>query len=66
MVVYRASQPEELVLRGTVADIADQVEAAGLRQAAVILVGEALAERPDPRAGESHLYDPHRDRSATR
>jgi precorrin-4/cobalt-precorrin-4 C11-methyltransferase len=65
-VVYRASQREELVLRGTVADIADQVEAAGLRQAAVILVGEALGERPDPRAGESHLYDPQRDRSATR
>jgi precorrin-4/cobalt-precorrin-4 C11-methyltransferase len=66
VVVYRASQPAELVLRGTVADIADQVEAAGLRQAAVILVGEALGERADPRAGESHLYDPQRDRSATR
>jgi precorrin-4/cobalt-precorrin-4 C11-methyltransferase len=65
VVVYRASQPEELVLRGTVADIADQVEAAELRQAAVILVGEALGERADPRAGESHLYDPQRDRSAT-
>jgi precorrin-4/cobalt-precorrin-4 C11-methyltransferase len=64
VVVYRASQPAELVLRGTIADIADQVEAAGLRQAAVILVGAALAEQ-DPRAGESHLYDPARDRSAT-
>ena len=62
MVVYRASEPEELVLHGIVADIADQVEAAGLRQAAVILVGEALGER----AGQSHLYDPRRDRSATR
>ncbi|HZJ04645.1 MAG TPA: precorrin-4 C(11)-methyltransferase [Nocardioidaceae bacterium] len=60
VVVYRASQPEELVLRGTVADIADQVDEAGLRQAAVILVGRAL----DPRgAGESFLYDPARDRS---
>ena len=65
VVVYRASQADELVLRGTIADIADQVEAAGLRQAAVILVGEALGERPDPRAGESHLYDPQRDRSTT-
>ncbi|WP_428338334.1 precorrin-4 C(11)-methyltransferase [Mycobacterium sp.] len=64
VVVYRASQPEELILRGTVADIADQVEAAKLRQAAVILVGEALGA--DPRAGESHLYDPQRDRSASR
>lgn len=66
VVVYRASQPQELVLRGTVADIADAVEAARLRQAAVILVGRALAGRPDPDAGESHLYDPARDRSANR
>lgn len=66
VVVYRASQPSEQVLRGTVADIADAVEAAGLRQAAVILVGRALAGGPDPDAGESHLYDPARDRSAKR
>lgn len=63
VVVYRASQPWEQVLRGTVADIADVVEAAGLRMAAVIMVGRALAGRPDPEAGESHLYDPARDRS---
>ena len=59
-------QPGERVLRGTVADIADAVEAAGLRQAAVILLGRALAGEPDPDAGESHLYDPARDRSAKR
>ncbi|KRE27542.1 precorrin-4 C11-methyltransferase [Mycobacterium sp. Soil538] len=64
VVVYRASQPQEKVLRGTVSDIADAVEAAGFRQAAVILVGRALADRPDPCAGESHLYDPARERSA--
>jgi precorrin-4/cobalt-precorrin-4 C11-methyltransferase len=63
VVVYRASQPSEVILRGTVADIADQVEEAGLRQAAVILVGRALAERPDSCAGDSHLYDPLRDRT---
>jgi precorrin-4/cobalt-precorrin-4 C11-methyltransferase len=62
-VVYRASQPDQLVLRGTLADIASQVEAAGLRQAAVILVGHALD--PDG-AGESYLYDAARDRSAKR
>jgi precorrin-4/cobalt-precorrin-4 C11-methyltransferase len=60
VVVYRASQPDELVLRGTVADIADSVERAGLRQAAVILVGRALDPRP---GGESYLYDAARDRS---
>ena len=63
VVVSRASQPEELVLRGTLADIADQVEAAGLRQAAVILVGRVLD--PDT-GGESYLYDPARDRAAKR
>jgi precorrin-4/cobalt-precorrin-4 C11-methyltransferase len=63
-VVANASQPTEVVLRGTLGDIADQVEAAGLRQAAVILVGKALAE--DVRGGESYLYDPARDRSAKR
>lgn len=59
-VVYRASQPEQLVLRGTLNDIADQVEAAGLRQAAVILVGRALT--PALSCAESHLYDPARVR----
>lgn len=63
VVVYRASQPDEVVLRGSVGDIAEKVESAGLRQAAVILVGRALAESADPCAGDSHLYDPHRDRS---
>ena len=59
VVVFRASQPGQLVLTGTVADIADQVEAAGLRQAAVILVGRAL----DPTGGgESFLYDAARER----
>ncbi|MBX7449327.1 precorrin-4 C(11)-methyltransferase [Mycolicibacterium sp. 3033] len=63
VVVYRASQPQQVVLRGTVADIADAVQKAGFRYAAVILVGWALADRIDPCAGESHLYDPARDRS---
>jgi precorrin-4/cobalt-precorrin-4 C11-methyltransferase len=63
-VVAHASQPTEVVLRGTLGTIADAVEAAGLRQAAVILVGRALAE--DVRGGESYLYDPTRDRSAKR
>jgi len=62
-VVHRASQPDEQVLRGTVGTIADQVEAAGLRLAAVILVGRAL----DPSVGgESFLYDPARDRRSKR
>jgi precorrin-4/cobalt-precorrin-4 C11-methyltransferase len=63
VVVHRASQPDELVLHGTVATIADAVEEAGLRQAAVILVGRALDPRP---GGESHLYDAGRDRGLKR
>lgn len=59
VVVHRASQPDEHVLHGTVATIADAVEQAGLRQAAVILVGRALDPRP---GGESFLYDPARER----
>lgn len=58
IVVSRASQPDQLVLHGTLADIADQVEAASLRQAAVILVGWALARD----GGESWLYQADRPR----
>lgn len=58
VVVHRASQPGEQVLRGTVSSIADRVEEAGLKQAAVILVGRALANA----GGESWLYAAHRDR----
>jgi precorrin-4/cobalt-precorrin-4 C11-methyltransferase len=61
-VVANATGANQVVLRGTLADIADQVEAAGLRQAAVILVGEALRETPHEALVESHLYGP-RDRS---
>lgn len=49
----QVSQPSELILRGTLADIADHVESHGLRQAAVIIVGWAL-ETDD--FVESHLY----------
>ncbi|WP_153503941.1 cobalt-precorrin-4/precorrin-4 C(11)-methyltransferase [Cumulibacter manganitolerans] len=49
----QVSQPTELVLTGTLADIAEQVEAHGLTQAAVILVGWALRAEGFV---ESHLY----------
>lgn len=52
-VVANASAPGEVVLRGTLSDIADQVEAAGLRQAAVIIVGKTLG---DGAFADSHLY----------
>ncbi|WP_106848929.1 precorrin-4 C(11)-methyltransferase [Blastococcus sp. Marseille-P5729] len=49
----QVSQPEEVVLRGTLADIAGQVEAHGLRQAAVIIIGWALDAEGFV---DSHLY----------
>jgi precorrin-4/cobalt-precorrin-4 C11-methyltransferase len=52
-VVANATQPNERVLRGTLATIADQVEDAELRQSAVIMVGEALHAEEFV---ESHLY----------
>jgi len=52
-VVANASLPNEVVLRGTLADIAERVESAQLRQAAVILVGYALHAESFV---ESHLY----------
>jgi precorrin-4/cobalt-precorrin-4 C11-methyltransferase len=60
-VVSRATQPDELILRGTLADIADKVEAAGLRQGAVIMVGWALGSHEQ---AESHLYSKARVRGA--
>lgn len=60
-VVARASLPDELVLRGTLATIAPAVREAGVRRTATILVGPALAA-----AGfrDSHLYSHARARPA--
>ena len=58
-IVARASCPDELVLRGTLATIAGQAVRAGVRRSAVILVGRALAAGD---FGESHLYSPARSR----
>ena len=60
VVVCRASQPEEQVLRGTVTTIGDLVARAGLRQAAVILVGPALAPDGTASDAESYLYSTER------
>jgi precorrin-4/cobalt-precorrin-4 C11-methyltransferase len=56
-VVANATQPTELVLRGTLSTIADMVESTGLRQAAVIMVGQALHAEEFV---ESHLYGKRR------
>lgn len=64
-VVARASWPDELVLRGTLATIAGQVADAGLVRTSTILVGPALAGTGAEGACVSHLYSPARDRSLT-
>jgi precorrin-4/cobalt-precorrin-4 C11-methyltransferase len=52
-VVYHATWPDEMVLQGTLADIAEKVEAAGLHKSALILVG-GVVNRTGWR--RSHLY----------
>ncbi|MGW4474037.1 precorrin-4 C(11)-methyltransferase [Nonomuraea sp. NPDC004354] len=58
-VVARASRDDELILKGTLADIADQVRAAGVVRTAVIVVGRVLAATQFP---DSHLYSAARCR----
>lgn len=53
-VVYRASWPDELVVRGVLEDIGGKVESVGIRKTAMIIVGKALS-RDIP---ASLLYDP--------
>jgi precorrin-4/cobalt-precorrin-4 C11-methyltransferase len=52
-VIYHASWPDEIVLQGTLADIAEKVEAAGISKSALILVGGVVTRTGFRR---SHLY----------
>ncbi len=54
-VVYRASWPDQRILRGTIADIRAKVKEAGITRTALILVGGALAAEE---FADSRLYDP--------
>lgn len=58
-VVAKASRNDELVLRGTLADIAQQVADAGVRRTAVVIVGRVLAAE---HFSDSHLYSTTRER----
>jgi precorrin-4/cobalt-precorrin-4 C11-methyltransferase len=62
-VVAYASRPDEVVLRGTLTDIAAQVHAAGVRRTAVIIVGRVLTAEGFV---DSHLYSATRARPAPR
>ena len=54
-IVYRASWPDERILRGTLADIAAQAKATPIERTALIFVGRALAATD---FAESALYNP--------
>jgi precorrin-4/cobalt-precorrin-4 C11-methyltransferase len=54
-VVYRASWPDQQIIRGRLDDIRAQVKAAGLTRTALIMVGRVLGEADFP---DSKLYDP--------
>jgi len=54
-VIYHATWPDEKVVRGTVADIAQKARAAGIEKTALIIIGEVV--NPDgPSYTHSHLY----------
>ncbi|KAF1076383.1 cobalt-precorrin-4/precorrin-4 C(11)-methyltransferase [Methanogenium sp. MK-MG] len=54
-VIYHATWPDEKIVRGTVADIAQKARAAGIEKTALIIIGEVV--NPDgPSYTNSHLY----------
>ena len=55
-VAYRVGWPDQLLIRGTLADIRDKVRAEKITRTALILVGPALGQVRDFR--DSALYDP--------
>ncbi|MDF0600857.1 precorrin-4 C(11)-methyltransferase [Psychromarinibacter sp. C21-152] len=56
VVAYRVGWPDEMLIRGTLADIREKVRAEKITRTALILVGPALARGRDFR--DSALYDP--------
>lgn len=60
-VVAFASWPQEVVLRGTLADLADQMHRAGITKTAVIVVGDVLAAEGFT---DSYLYSTGRTRGS--
>lgn len=55
VVVYRVTWPDEMIVRGTLADIEQKTKDAGIKKTALVLVGPALAEEVE--YPDSKLYD---------
>jgi len=67
-VVYRVGWPDQLIIRGTLKDIADKVRAAKITLQALIIVGDAVDPELDAAGAVSHLYSAdytHRYRRGT-
>jgi precorrin-4/cobalt-precorrin-4 C11-methyltransferase len=56
-VVAKASWPDEQIVEGTLADIAEKVQAAGIAKQALIIVGDVLKARREGLTAKSLLYD---------
>ncbi|HKZ16868.1 MAG TPA: precorrin-4 C(11)-methyltransferase [Geobacteraceae bacterium] len=56
-VVFRASWPDERIIEGTLANIADLVKDAEIGKQAIILVGDVLKARKEGIKAKSRLYD---------
>lgn len=61
VVVFRASWPDERILRGTLSTIQEIVKGSGVNSQALILVGKSLG---DSLFDESYLYSAARDRAS--
>lgn len=61
-VIFHASWPDELVIRGTLADIGARVAAAGVTKTAMIIVGQALSrDIPVSKLYHRHFSHGYRD-----
>jgi precorrin-4/cobalt-precorrin-4 C11-methyltransferase len=54
-VIYHASWPDQMVITGTVADIAEKAKAAGITRSSLLIVGRAV-QGTDSGYQRSHLY----------
>ena len=70
VVAYRVSRPDQLLIRGTLADIRDKAKEAGVTRTALVLVGPVLGDTESPEsrlyaADHHHLLRPRRTRNST-
>lgn len=57
VVAYRLGWPDELIVKGTLDDIAQKVKSSGIGRQAIIMVGEVFNARSGKELKKSKLYD---------